>query len=161
MDIQVTDRQLRQLGMICIAIAMAGTIICLVAIFVGQGNMDVSTSTEDVKALRYAHLFLATVSIFTSRIIGEKVLAGKMQKPGGEQQPFFQRYQSSAIVQLAAIEGLTLFGAVIVMMTPAAVLANDPTYYLHLTPLVLLLLRAKQLYPTQDKLQMLARAYQS
>ena len=160
MEIQVTDKQLRQLGLICIAIAAAGSIMCLVAIFVGQGNMDPLQSVEDLKTIRFVHLILGSVSIFSARLIGEKVLSGKMQNAGQQPQSFFQRYQSSTILQLASIEGLTLFGAVIVMMTPASLLASDPTYYLHLTPVVLLILRAQQLYPTRDKIEMLARGYQ-
>ena len=158
-DSQYTEKQLRTLGIICIAIASAGTIIALVAVFVGQGNMDTLSAPDDLQALRFVHLILGAVAIFSARLVGEKMLSGKMTQPGQTPQPFFQRYQSSAIVQLAAIEGLTLFGAVIVMTTPASVVANDPTYYLHLTPIVLLWLRALQLYPTQDKLEMAARMY--
>ncbi len=157
---QYTEKQIKTLGIICIAIACGGTIIALVAVFIGQGNMDMATQPEDMQSLRVVHLILGGVAIFSARLVGEKMLAGKMTPPGEAPQPFFQRYQSSAIIQLAAIEGLTLFGAVIVMTTPASVVANDPTYYLHLTPLVLLWLRALQLYPTQDKLEMAARMYQ-
>ena len=157
---QYTDKQIKTLGLICTAIASAGTIIALVAVFVGQGNMDMSTPVEDLKTLRFVHLILGGVAIFSARLIGEKILSGKMTPPGEQPQPFFQRYQSSAIVQLAAIEGLTLFGAVSVMTTPAYIVAQDPTYYLHLTPIVLLWLRALQLYPTRDKLEMAARMYQ-
>jgi hypothetical protein len=155
-DLQVTNNQMKATRVICIAVAASGVIISIAAVIFNQGNAATMNSPKDLDTLRFVHLLLAGVTIFSSRLIGEKVLAGKMQP----QQSFFQRYQSSAIIQLAAIEGLTLFGAVIVMAAPTELVAGDPTYYLHLTPVVLLILRAQQLYPTQDKLEMASRAYQ-
>lgn len=160
-ELLASEKQLKQLRMICFAIAAGGTIFCIVALVVGLGNTDISSVPGDLGSLRIVHLFLAVASLFSSRFIAEKVLAGKMQSAGQGSQPFFQRYQSSAIIQLASIEGLVLFGGVIVMLTPASVLQSDPTYFLHLTPLVLLILRAIQFAPTHDKLEMLSRAYQN
>jgi hypothetical protein len=162
---------LKQLKTICFAIPFMATLFCIIALINSFGNFkilstffgfpDTASAPAGLQTLRIIHLVITIIVVFASRLIGEKVLASKNQLSGQEPTPIFARYRTSVIVQLALIEGAVLFGAIVVMVTPPPVIQNDPTYYLHLTPLVLLILRAMQLSPTADKLEMISRAYQN
>ncbi len=109
-------------------------------------------------AFRIIHAVVFLFAIFASKFIGDKILSGKIQNQGAIAQTPFMRYRTSIIVRLALLDGATLFGAVIFMQASLSG-ASDTTYYLHLLPLLILLLSAKSFYPTDFKLAELARAF--
>jgi hypothetical protein len=159
-DTTITEKQLKQLKIICFAIPLFGTIFCIVALVLG-GNGSEAASIDTLNTLRIVHLFLTLTSLFTSRFIANKVISGSVEVEVRDtvQTTFLQKYQAYTIIQLAVIEGAVLFGGVVLIQTPSSVLQADPTYYLHILPLALLWMRSIQLSPTIDKIEQLSRQY--
>jgi hypothetical protein len=159
-DTTITEKQLRPLKIICLAIPLFGTMFWAIVLFVGGAGTEPS---HDLSTIRIIHIVMTLASLITSKFVADKVLAGTMEAEllGKPQISFLQKYQSYAIIQLAVIEGAVLFGGVILIQAPPSVVQADPTYYLHILPLALLWVRALQLSPTIDKLEQLSRRYNS
>ena len=156
-----TEKDVKQMRLIIIALCCFITFLCLIAIMLGSAqtaSSQIPGFESGEMAFRIIHGVLFLFVIFASKFIGDKILSGTIQNRGAIVQTPFMRYRSSIIVRLAMLEGATIFGAVIFLQASVSG-AFDETYYLHLLPLPVMLLTAKSFYPTDFKLAELARAF--
>lgn len=163
METTIPAARLKQLQIIVIALVFGATLMSFVMIFLGISNTDAPQQNDALMPLRLVHLVLSVFVIVLFRIIPPKILSGKikLRTTGGEAVQFFQRYMSATIVQLALLEGITLFGAIIFFTAAiAGAVRTDATYYLHFLPLLFFIVQAKILYPTEEKFNELQRQYQ-
>ena len=93
------------------------------------------------------------------QVLTRKVLSGNQVMKSGDN-TFINRYYVSSLVRLATTEGVALFGAVILIQIPQSVKASDPISFLHLLPLFWLVLVARSVYPSPEKLEALQQYYQ-
>ncbi|MEP7235520.1 MAG: hypothetical protein ABI778_09515 [Ignavibacteriota bacterium] len=156
-----TEKDVKQMRIIIIALCCGVSFICLIAIMLGSAPMpsqQINGPETNDMALRIIHAVLSLCAIIGSKFIGDKILSGKVNNRGAKVQSPFMRYRSSVIIRIALLEGVTLFGAVIFLQASVSG-SIDATYYLHLLPLPILLLSARSFYPTDFKLAELSRAF--
>jgi hypothetical protein len=157
MDSPVVAKQLNALRLICFALPAGAALFTIIAFAIGPEGA--ATSSVAVPTLRVVLLLMAIPMLVVPKILKDKILSGKQALKSGDN-TFLNRYYTASIVQLAMVEGITLFSAVILIQIPPAVKASDPISYLHLIPLFWLVLVARSVYPSVEKLEALQQYYQ-
>jgi hypothetical protein len=155
---QTPDSQLRALKLICFALPTGAALFTLIAFFIGSEG-SVGEQAVDVSVLRVILVVMAFILIPLSFFLRKKVLSGKQPMKSGNNS-FANRCFASSIIQMALIEGLTLFSAVILLTISQSVKQADPISYLHLIPLFLLTLVARSVYPSTEKIEALRQQYE-
>jgi hypothetical protein len=153
----LTDGELKRLRIVCISLASFSTLFNLLCIYLGQRQVDPIGTDEGMWALRMVNIIMTVILFYGSKIIAGWVLSGKIPSATGSL--FSQRYATAIIIQLAMVEASALFAGVIFFMTPPLMYQNDPTIYLHLLPVVLLLVQTMRLIPTPEKIVAVAQRY--
>jgi hypothetical protein len=153
----LTDGELKRLRIVCISLASFSTLFNLLCIYLGQRQVDPIGTDEGMSALRMVNVIMTVVLFYGSKIIGGWVLSGKIPSTAGSL--FSQRYATAIIIQLAMLEFSALFAGVIFYMNTPVMYQNDPTIYLHLLPLSLLLMQTMRLTPTPEKIAAVAQRY--
>jgi len=156
MNSPVADKQLNALKLICFALPTGAGLFTIIAFFLGS---EEQASSIDITTLRLILLIVTAVVFFTQQMLKTRILSGKQSMKSGDNS-FINRYYTSSIIQLAMAEGITLFSAVILMMIPPSVKAADTTSYIHVLPLFWLVLVARSIYPSAEKLEALQQQYQ-
>ena len=113
--------------------------------------------------LRLVHLGLTLIAVVLQKYLYDRMLSGKIQTRAafGKTMTFGRKYLIATIVRLAILEGASLFGLIVLMAgTIAGAVKDDPTYYLHLLPVVLLLIVAWISYPSVRRITELTREHQ-
>jgi hypothetical protein len=161
----ITERELRPLKAICIALPVGATLFAIVAIIIGSSGSPASVSdmqSEGYLTLRIIHLVITVFVLLLSKFISERILSGTLQQSmlRGMTLSFMTRYKIAAVVQLALIELSVLFGIVVFLTASiGGSIRTDLTYYLHLLPLLFFIFQARMLYPTEQKLTDLMRLH--
>jgi hypothetical protein len=130
----------------------------IIAFFIGPDESSLSPTT-DPTILRFVLLGLAVFMFIAQQVLRRKVLSGNQAMKSGDN-TFINRYYVSSLVRLATTEGVALFSAVILIQIPQSVKASDPISFLHLLPLFWLVLVARSVYPSPEKLEALQQYYQ-
>lgn len=157
-------KEMNPIKIIIIALCVGATVFSVIAVFAATNQVDLpSSSPTDVgvritDVLRIVHLFVTLLALFMAKFLGDKMLTGKMNVRTRTEEPMnlSMRYRSSVIVRLALLEGATLFGGIVFMQSSEQG-SKEPLLYLHFLPLVFLLVAAKSLYPTEQKIADISR----
>jgi hypothetical protein len=150
--------QIRLLKFICIALPAGMILFSVIAISVeGAGTSTYDASTFVM--LRIAHLLITVAAISGQKFFYQRILSGKLSNRYA-QLSIAARYCTAAIVKLAGFEGSALFGLVLILNASTGGMMNsDPTLYIHLLPVLLLIGAAWSSYPSEQKIAELSRLY--
>ncbi len=166
-----TQNELKPLKIIIIALSVGITILSILAIVFANGGTSMLDSNGVIadpdrgpnvaSIMRIIHIVITLSLLAIAKFVGDGILSGKIKTRTlivGEVPTLFMRYRMSVIVRLALIEAAAMFGAIVFNLSVSATGPN-PIYYLHFIPLVIFLLMAKSLYPTDFKMAEVARKY--
>ncbi|HET9135151.1 MAG TPA: hypothetical protein VFO76_00830 [Candidatus Kapabacteria bacterium] len=156
MNSPTADKQLNALKLICFVLPTGAGLFTIIAFFLGP---DSSSFATDPTILRIVLLAMAVALFSVQRLLRKKLLSGNQAMRSGDN-TFINRYYTASLVQLATTEGVALFSAVILIQIPPSVKAIDPISYLHLLPLFWLVLVARSVYPSTEKIEALQQYYQ-
>ncbi|MFI5202372.1 MAG: hypothetical protein ACHQNE_08290 [Candidatus Kapaibacterium sp.] len=153
----------RTLKVICVALPAGVILMTLIALSISS-EKTTTLNAATLDAIRVVHVVVTAAAILIQKFLYRRILEGKIplgwpRNIGGT---FAMRYRVATIVKLALFEGSALFGIVIILTASiGGFLQSDPTLYLHLIPVLMLLGAAQGSYPSDQKIATLAQAYQS
>ena len=159
------EQERTSLRIICILLSAGIVLLSFVAVLVplaGSGTHGTSPSTMAI--LRLIHFAITLIAVVLQKYLYDRMLSGKIKTRAafGTTMTFGRKYLIATIVRLAILEGASLSGLIVLMAgTIAGSVKDDPTYYLHLIPVVLLLAAAWVSYPSEGRVGELTREYQA
>jgi hypothetical protein len=152
----------RVMKVICVALPAGVVLMALVAVFIGTDEPTPMDSSTAMIVLRLVHVVIIGVVLLADKFFYPRILDGKFPlsrfQSGGDS--FSTRYRVATIVKLALFEGAALYGNVLVIIaSTGGWLRADPSMYLHLIPVLMLIGAARSSYPSDQKIADLSRLY--